>query len=364
MNVAFSTVAAKDVERFFDTRAWLIWVLATAVLITIARNPLYTLILLLVARLVTAAWGTFHGGLSLPFWRTGAVILVMSTMINVLFVNEGETVIARLPEQWPLIGGRLTLEAAVYGLHNGLILLALLAIFMALNALVPAGELVRLAPRAFYNLGVVLLITLTYVPETVRHLTRVREAQAIRGHRLRGLRDWGPLLIPLLIGGLERAMQLAETMVARGYGATGSNEQSLAVRLALGGSLLALLAGWLLALWGGWSGYLLLLAGAATLLVLMRQLGRSVQHTVYRSLRWQKQDTFLLLTAVLPCLLLLLPWFQPDPVTLFYSPYPRLSWPLFDPIFGAALAFLALPALLAPAVRSPGIGGRPVHNHD
>ena len=31
---------------------------------------------------------------------------------------------------------------------------------------------------------------------------------------MRGLRDWLPLLMPLLIGGLERALQLAEAMTA------------------------------------------------------------------------------------------------------------------------------------------------------
>ena len=48
-------------------------------------------------------------------------------------------------------------------------------------------------------------MAITYVPETARHFQRIREAQAIRGHRLRGLRDWRPIVIPLLVGGLERA---------------------------------------------------------------------------------------------------------------------------------------------------------------
>jgi energy-coupling factor transport system permease protein len=364
MNVPLSPAAAKEAGRFFDSRAWLIWVLATAVLVTVARNPLYTLILLLVVRLVTAAWGNAHATLPLPFWRVGALILALSTAINVLFVNSGATVMGRLPDAWPLIGGPLTLEAAVYGAHNGLILLALLATFLALNGVVPAADLVRLAPRAFYSLAVVLLITLTYVPETVRHLKRVREAQAIRGHRLRGLRDWRPLLMPLLIGGLERAMQLAETMVARGYGATGGKEQPAAVRLALLGSLVALLAGWLLALWWGWPGYLLLLAGAAALVSLIRQLGRSARHTVYRPFRWHRQDTLLFMSAVLPLLLFLVPWPLLDHTTLFYSPYPALSLPPFDPILGVALAGLALPALLAQPAAQPGAVDQVVSEYD
>jgi energy-coupling factor transport system permease protein len=364
MSATFTTAVAHRAERFFDSRAWLIWVLAAAVMVTVARNPLYTLILLLVARLVATACGVSGSGLSLPLWRMSALILVLSTAVNVLLVNTGETVVGRLPAHWPLIGGVMTVEAAVYGLHNGLILIALLAIFLALNMLVPAGELVRLAPRAFYNLGVVLLITLTYVPETVRHLERVRQAQAIRGHRLRGLRDWRPLLMPLLIGGLERAMQLAETMVARGYGATHGQEQPARVRLALASSLLALLAGWVVALWWGWPGYLLLLAGAATLLLLLRQLGRVVPHTIYRPFHWQRQDTLVLLVAAFPFFLLLVAGPLVDRATLFYSPYPRLNWPLFDPVFGMGLALLALPALLVQGRGRTVTTGRPVHDYD
>ena len=83
-----------------------------------------------------------------------------------------------------------------------------------------------MAPRAFYDLGVVVLIALTYVPQTMQQWQRIREAQAIRGHRWRGVRDWQPLVIPLFIGGLERAMALAEAMVARGYGATARRQQN------------------------------------------------------------------------------------------------------------------------------------------
>jgi energy-coupling factor transport system permease protein len=345
MNVPITAAPPVAPPRSFDARAWLIWVLAAAVLVTVARNPLYSLILLLAARLVTAVYARPHAGLPLSFARLAVVILTLSTVINLLFVRVGATVIGRLPEQWPLIGGPLTLEAAVYGANNGLVLLSLFAVFIILNAAVPVNDLVRLAPRAFYNLGVVLLITLTYVPETVRHLNRVREAQAIRGHRLRGWRDWRPLVMPLLIGGLERAMQLAETMVARGYGATTERDLSTAARLVLLAALLATVAGWLLALWWGWPGYVLLALGVLTLGALLWRLGGAVNHTAYRPWRWQMQDSLLTLSAVLPLLLILLPWPFLDRSSLYYAPYPQLYWPPFDPIIGLALAGLVWPVL-------------------
>jgi energy-coupling factor transport system permease protein len=72
-----------------------------------------------------------------------------------------------LPENWWVIGGSLTLEAAVYGVISGLTLVTLLALFLAFNSAVPASELIRLTPRAFANIGLVVMIAVTYVPETM-----------------------------------------------------------------------------------------------------------------------------------------------------------------------------------------------------
>jgi len=333
-------------DDYLDARAWTVWVLTAAGLTMAARNPLYSLIILLAARLVTAEWGRATNRFPIPFWRLGLIMLLFSLLFNGLFVPIGSTVLFRLPD-WPLIGGPVTLEAIVFGLSNGLLLWTLLAVFLALNAVVPVYQLVRLTPRAFHDLGVVVLIALTYLPETARHLRRIREAQAVRGLQLRGWRDWRPIFLPLLIGGLERAMQLAESMVARGYGATLDVAQRDRVRLLLAATLLSAFGGWLAMLWqqpllgGG-------LVGLAALLLvgLLWRLGRRAPTSRYRPTVWQRADTLVLATAVLPLLLVWLPWPGVDYASLYYSPYPTLTWPAFDPVLGLALAFLSLPAFL------------------
>ena len=65
-------------------------------------------------------------------------------------------------------------------------------------------------------------IAITFVPQTVTRFTEIREAQALRGHRVRRIGDLLPLIIPLLAGGMERSMDLAEAMEARGYGRPGA----------------------------------------------------------------------------------------------------------------------------------------------
>ena len=329
-----------------DVRAWLVWLLAVAVLTMTVRNPLYTLLLLLVTRLVAQVCARPGQGMQLSLWRLGLVILTFSALFNMLFAHTGQTVLFTLPAGWPLVGGPITAEALLYGLISGLALLTLLSAFLAFNQIVPVSDLVRLTPRAFHDLGVVVLIAVTYVPETTQHLRRIQEAQAVRGYRLRGLRDWQPLVIPLLVGGLEKAMGLAEAMVARGYGATAGRQQTNLVRGGLVLGLLLALAGWGVALWWGWPGWLLLAAASGLLLALVWRTGRGAPATVYRPRRWQWPDSALLLLALLPLFLLLPAWPFLAPAGLTYSPYPALALPPFSPLVGALLLLLAVPALL------------------
>lgn len=329
-----------------DARAWLLWVAAAAVLVMVARNPLYTILIMAAVQIVRTSRAP-GAGLPLPIWRLGLFLVVISAVLNAFSVHVGETVLFRLPAAWPLVGGPITLEGFVYGAVNGLVLLGLLAVFAALNALVPPHELVQLTPGALHDMGVVILIAITYVPETLRHWRRIREAQAIRGHQLRGIRDWRPVVIPLLVGGLERAMGLAEVMVARGYGATAGQEQNLGRSALLLLALLMTFGGWLLIFWQGWLGWLLLSAGLAILLFSLWHIGRERPRTRYRPPRWGWPETWVALSAVLPLLVALLPLPWIDRTTLFFSPYPRLHLPPFDPLLGIGLAMLALPAVWA-----------------
>lgn len=332
-------------QMAFDARAWLVWVLSAAAVTMIVRNPLYTLILLLVSRIVDAACSRPHSDLQLPFWRIAGLILLFSGLFSAHFIHQGDLVLLRLPSGWPLVGGPITVEALAAGAANGLLLLTLLSFFVAFNRIVPVSALARLAPRAFQDLGVVVLISLTYVPETVRHMRRIREAQAVRGHQVRGLRDWQPLVVPLLVGGMERAMALAEAMVSRGFGAARGRRQPPWVLAGLAAALVFILAGWVLLLWWGWPGWMLLIAGAASIVALLWHAGKRAPATRYRPRPWQTQDTLLLLAALLPLGLSLFPLPAGGREALFWSALPRLTWPPFDPLLGVAFLLLAIPAV-------------------
>jgi energy-coupling factor transport system permease protein len=333
------------VKGHFHPLAWLAWLAASAFLIVQVRNPFYLLILLLGTLVVKRICAVNTAILPFSVARIGLLILLFSTLFHMLTVHLGRTVLWTLPPFWWLIGGPVTLESAVAGAINGLALLALLVLFVAFSAAVPVHELSHLTPPALRDLGIVLLIALTYMPQTARHWQQIREAQAVRGHRIQGWRDWRPIIIPLLTGGLERSVNLAEAMVARGYGSTGDSDQPIKIRLLLLGSLASILGGWVLSGWWPWSGWSLAGVGVLMIVFVYRWLGRRSPRTTYRVRHWTKRDSLLVLSATL----LLLPagldrLFGRS--TLYYSPYPVFTLPPFEPLVGVALALIAAPAMI------------------
>lgn len=333
--------------RTYDARAWLVWLCAGGLLAIVAGNPLYLCLLLLISRIVPLACAPVRGGgWRFPFWRVAFLILFFSTLFNMLTAHLGRTALATIPAGWPLIGGPITLEAAVFGFVNGLRLVTLLSFFLAFNAIVPVSDMAGLTPRALHELGLVMLIAVTYVPETARQFQRIREAQAIRGHRISGLRDWRPVVIPLLIAGLERALNLSETMVARGYGSTTHVATPPRARLLLLAGLMLALAGAVRLLWNAADGWWLLAGAGLVIAGAYFDLSRLVKRSRYRPRRWGVGDTLLLVGALWPLLLIMpLPWFGRP--ALGYSPYPQFAPPPFQLTAGIALLGLLVPALLA-----------------
>lgn len=334
-------------RRLFHPLAWAAWIAAIVVILTLTRNPLYLALVIGVTAIVgwrTAAVTESEQIVILSPLRFGLVVVTTAALFNMAMVHVGTTVIFTLPVWIPLFGGAWTLEALVYGALNGLALAGLFAGFTVINRVVPVRALLRLTPRAFYPVAVVVSIAVTFVPTTIQQIQQIREAQAVRGHRLRGVRSWLPLVVPLLEGGMERSLQLAEAMVARGFASGGEVQARWPQMLVLAG-FLAIVAGWLLQLvWrqqlGGGA---LLGVGAAALLVGLWRAGRRHPHTVYRPDVWHARDWLVAASALLAMAAYLLPVFERS--TIFYYPYPALSWPAFDWRIGLATLGLVAPAL-------------------
>lgn len=331
---------------------WLIWLGVVLGSLSITRNPLYlTLILLCLASIIITVRPHSHASpVPISLLKFAIIITIISALFNALMSHVGNTVLFVLPNAIPFFGGNITLEALVFGALNGLVLSGLFTAFTILNMVIPTRSLVRLIPRAFYPIAIVISIAITFVPSSLRQLEQIRQAQAIRGHKMKYWQDWLPLLIPLLIGSLERALQLAESMTARGFATVPSDNdtrQAIMTKLVFIIGMSLLVVGWMLRLAWGYDifGLWTMIAGSGFVIGMLWYVGRRIQRTVYRTERWTTHDSVITIISMLVIMpfLFSIPFF--DHMSLFYYPYPSLTLPKFDPYIGLLLLGILTPLL-------------------
>jgi energy-coupling factor transport system permease protein len=354
----------------YHPKAWGLWLLAALMPVVLTKNPFYLLIAMAAVGVTYASlgqtsptarqWGVFL--------HIGLILVLFSIAFNLLFVRMGATELFTLPAlRWKLgaasqrpvliqMGGVVTLESLIYGLTTGLALMGVLITFATFNTLVDHYQLLRSAPRFLYQSAIVASIAITFVPQMVIAQREIREAQALRGHRFRGIRDLPPLFIALLTEGLERSITLAESMDARGFGGQPSSVPPGGVSRAAYSELLfkSMIALALLVLASGAFalsyfpnkviGGTTMLVGGMMLVAVVWMVGQSVQRSRYRRGLWRQRDTLVAFASAVTILVILTIWMTNRALLVFY-PYPRLSWPPFSPLVGLTLLLITAPAL-------------------
>jgi hypothetical protein len=174
-----------------------------------------------------------------------------------------------------------------------------------------------------------------------------------RGHRPRGIRDAAPLVIPLLAGGLERAMITAEALEARAFGAPLAPEltpRPWQVASLLGGLVAALTGAFCLALGQLTAAGALLAVAAAALMVGLitgSSAGPRLRRTRYRDPVWE-QPEWIVSGAAIAVLAIEIGVLLLDPVAFRYEPYPSLTAPAISLPLLAWLGLLLTPAAVRP----------------
>jgi energy-coupling factor transport system permease protein len=340
--------------RPLDPRAWLLWAVAASLPPLLGRNPWPLTATLLAVLGVWGAWSIGAAGARWrPLLRLALVFGTLSVLFNLLTAHVGDRVIVTLPESWPIVGGPLTFNALLYGLLSALAILTLVAVSATLGATLDWSAAIRLLPRRMAPLAVAGSVAWSYLPRTTTALGEIREAQMARGYRPRGIRDAGPLVIPLLAGGLERAMMTAEALEARAFGAPLSPEAN-----ARPWQVASLLAALVAALTGAFCLALGQLVAAGALLGLTAPLlavglmtprsgASTLARTRYRDPIWEQSEwivagaSAVVLTVTVAVLLL-------DPGSFRYEPYPTITAPAINLPLLAALGLLLAPAAVRP----------------
>lgn len=316
------------------TASWILWLLASVGLTLSTRNPLYLSIqmvsLLLLGLNMTKQKNQMHWLLqNIRFLLT---MLLISSLVNVFFTHTGSTNLFSLPDHWILIGGNITLESLVYGLINGLIIGSIFVAFNILNLALSIKQLTHLIPGVLRPVAMIVSISLTFIPSIQQRANEIKEAQVIRGNQMKKIRDWLPILLPLLISSLENSVNLSESMTSRGFQTQPELKSTKITLISLIIATFIIFSAWVLSLFD-YPGFLTIpfyaLGGGLVIATLILASKKS-QSTRYKIEVWSKRDilsSVIFISAVIWVIMLVQLEMLPS---LAYSPYPSLRTPGFS----------------------------------
>ncbi len=133
-----------------------------------------------------APWARSYGA----FVKLGLFVVALRLVFSVFLGSSipGSHTVLTLPElplpdwaQGVRIGGRVTAEQLVFSLYEGMKLATLLICVGAANALANPARLLKSLPGALYEAGVAVVVAMTFAPNMVADVVRLRTARRLRG---------------------------------------------------------------------------------------------------------------------------------------------------------------------------------------
>ena len=116
------------------------------------------------------------------------------------------------------LGGEVTSQRLTGALSEALIFAALILLYGAANSLTTPTKILKVIPRKLYGVGLATALATRLTPQFVDSVTRIRQAQHLRGQSAKGYKSWLRIGTPVLEDTLSRSLDLAASLEARGYG--------------------------------------------------------------------------------------------------------------------------------------------------
>ncbi|MDP2289067.1 MAG: energy-coupling factor transporter transmembrane component T [Actinomycetota bacterium] len=221
-------LGARGSARWLHPGAWWVWALGLATAASRTLNPLLLVLIIAVAGTVVSArkpdapWARSF----MFFAKLGIAIIVVRLIVQLVFgAAIGTTTLFELPgidlPDWMAgvrLGGPVTLESMLLAFYDGLRLATIIMCVGAANSLASPSRLLKSVPSALYEVGVSVVVALTFTPQLIADVTRVQSARHLRGRATRGPKAIAGAAMPVLEGALERSVTLAAAMDSRGYG--------------------------------------------------------------------------------------------------------------------------------------------------
>ena len=211
-----------------NARAVAAWSATCIFIVLSTTNPVYK------AAVLAAALAALAAGVGLRRVRgvlAGVTLIALfAVLLNFVSAHLGATVLFRLPDQIPAVGGPYTLEALAFGATGGLTVGAAIIAAAPFSLLLASHEVMDALPAALSRTGAAIAASLNLVPSVAASFVQVTEAQRLRGWRPRGPRSWSEIVVPVVLTSVEGSIQLAESMEARGFG-SGPRTSVIPIRL-------------------------------------------------------------------------------------------------------------------------------------
>jgi energy-coupling factor transport system permease protein len=156
----------------------------------------------------------FAAGVAVP-------IMTLTMIINPLFNHRGVTVL------FYLNGNQMTLEAYIYGLAAGTMMVTVLLWFACLQVIMGPDKFIYLFGRVIPVTGLLISMVFRFIPLLKNRFSEIREGQKGMGMRygkmslFKRARQFAKEFSILISWSLEAAIETSDSMEARGYGLHG-----------------------------------------------------------------------------------------------------------------------------------------------
>lgn len=155
-------------------------------------------------------------------------MILLIAVVNPVFSHQGVTILTYLPD-----GNPLTLESILYGVFSGVMLSSVVLWFSCFSTVMTSDKLVYLFGRILPSLGLLLSMTLRFVPRFTFQLKQVRNAQKCIGRDIGDgsvflrIRNAVKIISIMISWSMENAIDTADSMKSRGHGLKGRTSYSL-----------------------------------------------------------------------------------------------------------------------------------------
>lgn len=146
------------------------------------------------------------------------VIILLTAMLNGLFVHKGVTVLFYLNDN------AITLEAIIYGMAAGTMMGSVIMWFRTLNHIMTSDKIVYLFGKVNPSISLVLSMSFRFIPLFKEQFREISEGQrcigrdASKGRIFKRAKQYMRELSILITWSLENSIELSDSMQARGYG--------------------------------------------------------------------------------------------------------------------------------------------------